>query len=303
MTELLSIRRQQSRNNLNAFLRSAGIDLAEIVSAIGQVDETATAILGGSVADGFFNRESDIDIMVIGAGEGRLDKGGLIVNESDNRHSTWRINGTSDMQIEIYAVEKLDELAQRITQSLVGGSKGQIYYCSLSELKLLHRLWSGIPLVNEPVADEMIARMKLERLPRYLIIQKVMNYLAFREDVVGQLNDGRFEDAIWMSTFMINELACALNAAMDETNMNGKWQWRLLSCHANELGDPFMRDLWTVRFANCATAGPAAVETSLRFAESMVRKICSLRPTIVPTLRALQKGILFSNSLDARLSA
>jgi predicted nucleotidyltransferase len=300
MTDQLLNRRKQSSENLNSFLVSSGIELSEITAVIGEIDEGATAILGGSVADGFFNGESDLDVMIIGAADGILDKGGVIVRESDNRHATWRINSDRDIQVEVYPVGKINELAKRIASSLSGADRDQIYYCSLSELKLLHRLWSGVPLVNPQVADEFVATMRLEKLPRYLVLQKMMNYLAFREDVVGQLSEGRSEDAIWMSTFMINELVCALNAAMGETNMNGKWQWRLLSRHRDELGGELMDELWAHRFSNCGKVEPATVGASLKFAERVVRKICSLRPTVVPALRALQKGILFSDSVGKK---
>ena len=297
MTDELSAQRKRSSAHLNSFLASNGIELREVIAQIGAIDDAATAIVGGSVTDGFANGESDLDVMIIGGADKVLDQRGVMVHETDHQHATWRLNRDRDIQVVVYSAEKISNFAKRIAPSLSGAGGDQLYYCNVSELKLLHRLWSGLPVVNSHVADELVARMRLEKLPRYLLLQKMMNYLALREDVVGQLEEGHSADAVWMLSLMMTELVCALNAALGETNMNGKWQWRLLSFHRDELGAEFMDELWTHRFSNGGSLQAVAIEGSLDFAEKVARKIYSLRPTIVPVLRALQKGILFSDNV------
>jgi Nucleotidyltransferase domain len=280
------------------FLAQWGISLGDLAGYVGTVSDSETLLLVGSITEGLANPLSDIDLLIVG--DGGFDAG-LVINETEFREWASNLPYGPELNIEYWRTEDLEKIGQRLNDSFAlmqdpsqihGPSKlKKLERFSETELRLLHRLRTGVALANIEAAESWRRRLLLNQLPQYLIVHSLSYHNIFREDTIAQSRYGDHLSALYMLRFTMDYLASAMLASVGETNPYPKWRIRLLDRYKGPLGESRVRALSNYLFPHPGRETDAAVRETLGFADASIGEILIRCPQIVPVW--LEMGNLF----------
>ena len=205
----------------------------------------ATAFLSGSLVERMGNATSDLDVFVVGAAEPRgehihhIGEAVLSVHMYKKRRVDFEY--WSDDAVACVA-NKLDEL------STANGGRSNVLLerrFAREEVVLVHRVRTGLPLLNEKRFEALRNRFDYNRLSSYLARVKLEEIDDALEDVQGLMNDGEIDVGLLRVHELLNAVCSAYGHHLGSTSFHGKWRTRVLEsyrgkAHADEVLDRFL---------------------------------------------------------------
>ncbi|NEN79551.1 hypothetical protein [Nocardioides zeae] len=176
MEELLGLR---SKQDVLAFLRSTGFDVARAARATFTGDEPVGTLLVGSVAEGYQTASSDIDILFVSyTSRVNLRSGGHLVISSGQSSETLTYASGVEINTEVVCWEDYSSLADKLDQvagaTARGGGLTKLPMLDKYTLRYLHRLRTGLVLDGADVVDQFRADFHVGSLPLYLSVKNLV---------------------------------------------------------------------------------------------------------------------------------
>jgi predicted nucleotidyltransferase len=278
-----------ARKNAEAFLADRGIALGDVAELIRPLGEGEGLVLGGSVAEGFANDDSDVDLLLLG---GYLGADGIVFQDSACEISTLLHEKGLEISVEAWRSEDLDRVARRMATNVeMIRAPETLRRAELighdSELRLLHRLRTGVVLGNREVVEAWRERLFSDFLPAYLTLFCLNRHFGTREDALAEWMGGHRRSCTHLFRESALGLAGALLAASGETHPNVRWRVRLLERERDALPDGVGDRLLDWICAPPFFTSDGEVEEALARCDEILREIFARRPEIVAPLGRL----------------
>ncbi|MET8127526.1 hypothetical protein ABZV67_28780 [Streptomyces sp. NPDC005065] len=203
---------------------------ATALQAVGGNDKELL-FLAGSTTDGLANRNSDLDLYVIGAS--RIS-GSETAARKGERTATVAYHEGREVNVAVLDPAALDALrdAFRASVASLSEEKGIAQLVDEDNLKLLHRIRTGRALRRPDLLNALREEHGTGHLARYLLNASAIAAVNRLTDVTGELADGHHDSAVWMyREALMHAGQCAL-AAAGVTVPSTKWLMRLLQREA-----------------------------------------------------------------------
>ncbi|MFF1920723.1 hypothetical protein ACFVW8_09115 [Streptomyces sp. NPDC058221] len=192
--------------------------------------------LAGSTTDGLANRNSDLDLYVVG--DFRV-AGSETAARQGERTATVAFHEGREVNVAVLEPAALDRLREAFRASVASLSqeKGIAQLVDEDNLKILHRVRTGQALRRPDRLQELRDGLGTDDLPRYLLNVAAVAAVNRLNDVSGELSDGHRDSAAWMyREALVHTGQCAL-AAAGVTVPSVKWLLRLLQREAERGSD------------------------------------------------------------------
>ncbi|MFB7933644.1 hypothetical protein ACFC4C_31535 [Streptomyces sp. NPDC056039] len=187
--------------------------------------------LAGSTTDGLANRNSDLDLYVVG--DLRVT-GSETAARRGERTATVAYHEGREVNVAVLDPAALGSLREAFGASVasLSGEKGIAQLVDEDNLKILHRVRTGRALRRPDRLRELREELGTDDLPRYLLNVAAVAAVNRLTDVSGELADGHADSAAWMyREALVHTGQCAL-AAAGVTVPSVKWLVRLLQREA-----------------------------------------------------------------------
>ncbi len=290
---------KDAHSHASEFLSRWSLKLADLAPLVRPLRDTETLLLVGSIPDGLANPLSDIDLMLVGDGE--LDAG-LVVSESEFDESVGRLPAGQELNLEYWKGADLERLADKlqvVLDVIADPSRlTKLNRLTEAELRLAHRVRTGVVLANPGLAQEYRRRLRADDLPDYLILHWITAHYILREDAIAQAHEGDGLSMVWMLRFALDFLAGAMLASVGETNPYSKWRPRLLERNAQTLGRAQVDRLLGLMFAASSGDSRHQVSEGIDFADQALAEILERRPHLLPAMMELDGRVSFAKHLD-----
>ncbi|MHB9757136.1 nucleotidyltransferase domain-containing protein [Streptomyces sp. BYX5S] len=227
--------------------------------------------LAGSTTDGLANRNSDLDLYVVG--DCRV-AGSETAARQGERTATVAYHEGREVNVAVLEPAGLDRLREafRAAVASLAEERGIAQLVDEDNLKILHRVRTGVALRRPDRLQELRDDLGTDDLPRYLLNVAAVAAVNRLTDVAGELADGHADSAAWMyREALVHTGQCAL-AAAGVTVPSVKWLVRLLQRETAAAGDTaFTRCAdHTARHLLAPPADTAAAVTETRAALAAV---------------------------------
>ncbi|MET9761587.1 hypothetical protein ABZ016_21405 [Streptomyces sp. NPDC006372] len=192
--------------------------------------------LAGSTTDGLANRNSDLDLYVVG--DLRVT-GSETAARQGERTATVAYHEGREVNVAVLDPAALGGLRDAFGASVasLSGEKGIAQLVDEDNLKILHRVRTGRALRHSDRLRELRQDLGTDDLPRYLLNVAAVAAVNRLTDVSGELADGHADSAAWMyREALVHTGQCAL-AAAGVTVPSVKWLVRLLQREAARQDD------------------------------------------------------------------
>lgn len=292
----MSGRRERERSI--GFLAAWDLTLEELAGHV-EVPPTGTVLLAGSIPAGLATEDSDIDLLAIGGGS--VGHAG-VVHDSNCVVSSRRFRKTLKLNIEVWPQHQVDAVRDRFltcVDMLTGpSSTDTLVTLNASELRVLHRLRTGVPIVNPERCEEIREEFSIRYLPLQRIASTLANAYNAREDAIAQLRIGEPISALWMLRLAVHYLAQAVLASFGETAPSPKWIPRLLDGHRDDLGDEVVDDFIRFLFPEAGCDADQLMREALDFADRVVKETVRSTPEIHSLMRYMIERFQTRASID-----
>jgi Nucleotidyltransferase domain len=286
-----------AEQNARRFLARFGVAPEELEGFVRGLSRDETLLLGGSVADGLANRDSDIDLMLLGGLSGGRS---VVFLEAECEISTERHPSGLELSVEAWDGSYLERLARRVAVNSAGltSRRGldRLDLLREGDLRLLHRLRTGLALVNAAAADAWRERLAVSTLDAYLVLHFLQQHFVAREDAIAEWHEGYRDSAGWMFRTALGHLAGACLASIGETNAAPKWRLRLLDRHIESLDEKIVGEL--KRLLGASLQDEAGLRAALALSDGVIARVFSRRPDVVPAVLGLLKRLPFTTAMD-----
>lgn len=282
-----------SLEHFHAHIARYGYSLDEIFAHADKVAPGATLVVTGSVAAGRGNRYSDLDILMVGGNAEacirelvHFDHGFLV--EHPTRLSTGQ-------EVVVYTVTA-SSVAQYGERLAAGGRllrnpdvdlKG-VPLLSRDDYRLLDDIATGVVVRGDPAAyDALKQQLFLEDVPSYALLLALTFHLVQREDVIGLMERGAHEPALFMIRESIEFLSEAMLASVGIANNRAQWRLQLLDEAADRLGAASVEEVKRMLLkpesdpARVRAAVDALIAVSDREMAAMIMRVTHLMPAIM----------------------
>jgi hypothetical protein len=277
-----------STSSAQAFLAKWGVSFDDLLAQVRPVDASETMWLVGSIADGLATSFSDINLLIIG--DRGLDAT-LVFGESGFEQSVARLPRGQRIKTEYWRAEDVEQLQRRLAavmHALYGTAPlAQVEAFSDLELRLLHRMRTGLVLANAARATQWRREMQVDSLPDYLLVHWVASHHALREDAWGQAREGDRLSAWWMARAALDYLAAAMLASVGETNPYPKWRLRLLQRNREVLGPPAVERITGLLFPDARADLVAHLHELTAFAGEVLERTLARHAARGPALPSI----------------
>lgn len=221
------------------FLNAYGLSLDDVRGCTGDVPPWETVIFGGSIPEGLANADSDIDILLVGdsvfvdAAIPPYQVGDTAIRFQPNL-------GRFRVQVETVPIAHLQSVRRQMAEVAAGFETPEnavrSYWLTELDARTIHRISTGICIVNPAVADQWNRQLRSDLLPTYLLATSLAQHKNLLEDALGEAAQDRRASALWALKYAVGFAAGALLASIGQTNPNAKWWVRLLELHRDEAG-------------------------------------------------------------------
>lgn len=222
------------------FLARWGIDMDTLIRHAPPVGDGECLAIMGSIVEGLANDESDIDLLYLGSGE--LTDKLVITFDSAYRLGVSHDENGYEINVEQLTTTDLDRLASGLESSLrtvydPKNAKGVHVERDINKLRMIHRIGNSVALANPHVLEAWQEKIRTSELHVFLCQNNVESLLNQQEDILGELDAGEFQSAVWMAkTRYVPTLIAAMLTSVGETNLQAKWHYKLLRRYEAELG-------------------------------------------------------------------
>ena len=291
---------QASLADVTEFLSRWDLRPADLLNQLRPLQPSETVLLVGSISDGLANELSDIDLLLIGDGE--LDHE-FIQREVTSDESVVRLPGGQEINFEYWPTSNIEQLRQRMIPNfeLMNNPMPQGSFTRLTdtELRLLHRLRTGVVLTNPEIATYWREQMQLELLPIYLVLQGVAMHFAYREDAIAQIQYERNAlSALAMLRLAAEYISFSMVASVGETLFARKWLPRLLQRNQEALGKHRVDELMNYYFPNRQEDAETLIGKAVDFFDTIIGENLERCPDALPIMLGLSGTISFITNLD-----
>jgi hypothetical protein len=229
---------QRALDNATKYLEMRHLSIPGISAGVQDVMPWETVIFGGSIPEGLANADADIDLMLVG---GARPHDGQVVLESESEVSFRMAFAPLKVQVETVRLAHMELLATRMreTAAALHNPDGAPRLCSfpLADLRIMHRLRTGICLGNPDVAEHWRKLLHCELLPKYMLVLYTIQHFSLREDAIGEAREGRYESCLWLVRDSLSRAAGALLASKGESHSYDKWRVRQLQLNVNQVDE------------------------------------------------------------------
>jgi hypothetical protein len=177
--------------------------------------------VAGSLVEGLGNRNSDVDVFVIGEAAPSGESVGQIEGCTTSMHYV----DTRRVDYQYWTDAQVDEVVRRLD----GDAD-----LAIGELVFLHRLRTGVAIAGAARLDALRARVPFDRLAscqREVARIDVDNAL---EDLYGMIDDGDHELALLRSRDLLDAALDAFRFTLGDTNPRGKWRIKIVAGLADQ---------------------------------------------------------------------
>lgn len=226
-------------------LARRGLSVDDLPSYARPLDDDECLLLVGSIAEGLGNPHSDVDLLLIGKTKAFQDAGltGVAYHLDAARPAP-------HIKVNTETYDPADLLRLQPTMSAaVAALEGDdpvdrpALISDARDVKLLHRLRSGIPLAHPEVVDLWRGRLHLDLLPELVAIGALVTHYSRREDGLSHVEEGDLDAASICLQESAAHVAGCLLATVGETNPAPRWRLKLLRRHEEGLGSPIVESL------------------------------------------------------------
>ncbi len=243
----------------NRHLESYDVSFEDLRSIAEPLQDGEMLLLVGSIAEGLANRDSDVDLLLLGSFR-NVEAGVTTIGTNCQVVGALGQPQGFDAQITIWSPETVESVRQRFGRfveiwqhKLECASSGQdlditpwvFPWLSPIEQLFLHRIRGGIPLTDRSVISRLRASLQLEMLPLHAFVTGVHACYGFVEDAIAQAEqpEGDRETAQTMVSLAADGLAAGLLGAVGEKHPYPKWRPKLLRRHRGILGDDLIEEV------------------------------------------------------------
>ena len=244
--ETNSTRRQVSLT----FLQSRNLTADKILASIRPVSDDEDLLLVGSVSEGNATEKSDIDLALLSM-KPVTNHNGILAEHSWCQENNFYI-GRNSIGFERYKLEeiqKIGPLMKVMHEKLLGQKDETVYKYPQLQLKgdqicmmVLHRIKTGITLIDNGVAETWRKALFLDDLNEYIMYTWGVWYIAAKGDYESQ-ERGNHESGILSLRRTVANLIDIFCAAYGLTNVKSKWQVTKLNALRNVVAEPIIRNL------------------------------------------------------------
>lgn len=282
--------------NFELYLDRFEVPADEIWSHLDSISPDCAVVATGSVPNGFANRHSDIDLLLLGDGiEAKLrdrfhfDHGTVIEH-------LIRLSNGHELNVFTMTERAVEEFSEKL--SFCGkllrepeGDVENIPLLSRPSYRLLDDVASGVVLRGEEEARRFRAEMLLEDVSAHVLLVSITDHLVAREDAIGHIDEGRCESALMLIREAIVSLSEAVLASVGTANTRLQWRFALLDENAAQIGQEVVNSFKN-RILN-PEADPArivqALENMSSFSDGQLAAIMGRVGHLVPAFAKLSQ--------------
>ena len=291
---------QTSLEYVTEFLSRWNLRPEDLLTHIRPLRPSETVLLVGSIADGLANELSDIDLLSIGDGELTDD---FIQRDATSDESAVRLPSGQEINFEYWHTDKIKQLRERMIPNFElmqdAEPKGSFTKLTDGEVRLLHRLRTGIVLANEDVASYWREQMKLDLLPVYMLLHGIAMHFTYREDAIAQIQyEGDTLSAMAMLRLAAEYISFSMVASAGETLPARKWLPRLLRRNQGVLGEHRVNELLSYLFPNPQADGAALVADAADFFDTIIGENLERCPDAQPVIFKLSGTVSFVTTFE-----
>lgn len=275
--------------NAARFLEARRLSVPEIAAAVKDVMPWEAVILGGSIPEGLANADADIDLMLLG---GVRPHDGQVVREGDAEVSFRMTFAPLKVQVEAVRLGQLEVLAGKMQETALALEDPEnapyLHSLSLADLRIMHRIRTGICLRNPEVVEHWRRLLYSDLLPKYMLVLMTVQHFSLREDAIGEAREQRRESSLWLIKEALSRAAGALLAAFGESHSYDKWRVRLLQLRAHAIGanlaGALVEHLTNPKIGDLDTYIREAIDLS----DDVIETAMMNCPDVLPTLMKLR---------------
>jgi hypothetical protein len=277
------------------FLAAHGLTADDLAACIPEIPPGETVFLTGSVSEGLANRESDIDLLVLGDAVWPLPRR---VHQGPSEIAYSQALHPLKLQIERVPFNHLEVLAARMAETVSAfhdpAAATRFHVFPDYDVRILHRVRTGLCLRHPEAAAQWRERLCCSYLPHYMMLLAIGQHFNRREDAIGEAREGRSESAVWVWRDALSFLACALLGSIEETHPYSKWWIRLLQLRRDEAGADLADGL--IERLTKPVWGDVTVylRDAIDFADTVISAILIRRAELLPVLQELLKDASFT---------
>lgn len=269
------------------YLLRQGLDFDKLLDLIGDTGSDAIMVLHGSVPMGVANDLSDIDVMVLGT-EWRGPPGSIAFVDK-YADVLYRTENGKELNVQIWSEDVLGALSEKMAQCyrimLDPSDISAMPSLEDWEYALLHDLHVGVPLKGGQRLQQYRDQLRTHELHLHTIMRCLVYHYADREDMIGQLAEGKIDNAKWMLRLTMVDLTRAMMASFGQTDYRARWLLNhLKDCQAH-LGDETLK---RYRQYICEWPDDRAldeiIEDAISFSDSQIYEIVGRAPSLLPLL-------------------
>jgi hypothetical protein len=222
--------------SIEAWLRQQNLTPASLLGSLGVLGPNETVLVTGSIAAGYANSLSDIELLLLGWNTWTPPEGSISYEEA------FVFQLESGQQINVMA--RSEQFLAKLSRSVLQCKELMDHPCATAEWRfitpdeflVLWQLYVGCPLQHSDLAARYHADLCVQELPEHATLMYLMDYYAAREDAIGQLRDGHTETTLLMLRSAAHWLAEATLASLRDLAIRNQWVLRRLTRHESTLG-------------------------------------------------------------------
>jgi Nucleotidyltransferase domain len=220
------------------WLRQQNLTPADLLSPFKRLSSNETIVLTGSVATGYANALSDIDLLLLGWDKWKPPRAALsMYGES----FVFRLPSGHEINVNAYSDHFLTRLATRVSRCARvfddPDKSANWTFLKPDELRVLWQVYVGKPLHNYELAERYRSALGVVELPEHVALTHVMNHYTARKGAITELRDGQARTALLMLRSAYHCLAEAALASLGDLSNRKDWILRRFARHAGTLSE------------------------------------------------------------------
>jgi Nucleotidyltransferase domain. len=209
-------------------------NIDEVYNLIPQIQESEISLLVGSLADGTATIDSDIDILLIPKMDIKHveESKEFVAYDSKGREiNVVVLSGYDTVDLLARLKMGIDSLLPEDSQQ----TQGKFQRFSIPERRSLHRIYQGIPLVNNKSKERILKQYRIDKLYVYLAYYYLVGYFAYIKKAKTKANALGKIIGTSMLDVAVKRLIGAILASIKVTNPTEEWRPYLLDRNSKYL--------------------------------------------------------------------
>ncbi|NOK35313.1 hypothetical protein D7W79_01070 [Corallococcus exercitus] len=280
-------------------LRAHGVDVERILSELVSDPASCGVLLTGSLAAGNGTPSSDVDLMVLVPHRTSLisTKEGVRFKNSRFSEALQYCDGV-EVNIELAERGRVAEIMTWMTAIAPALYKpSELKFIPIidgPELRFLHRLRTGLPLLNPSLVASWRDEFLVELLPTYLTVRHFMEVHEYLEDAISHRAVSE-ESSRHVARIAVEEALVSILAALGVTSAARKWlliESRKAMATAGEVDRALLAEGLSIH-ADCATGPLGECFTRIEALHRRMAQRMAAEPELARAVEFLQGSITY----------